>query len=249
MTLKDGDIVLVEYSLFIKGTEELVETTNEKIAKLHGRYSEDEVYEPEVVIIGEGRFIKGIEEALKEAEVGKEYEVEIPPEKGYGERDPSKVKVLPRRQFIRNNIIPEVGKEVKIGNRTGRIVAVGGGRVTVDFNHPLAGKTLVFKFKVIKVLKDIVEKVKYLIKRRAKKVSLEEIKVGYKPEEGAVEIELPKDMRLSDGVQILKFLAARDIVRWVDGVKTVIFVEKYTAEDFGGGVKGESGGGEKAAGS
>ncbi len=247
MPFNDGDIVLVEYSLFVKETNELVDTTNESVAKLHGKYSEEEVYEPEVVVVGEGRFIPGVEEAIRNAEVGKEYEVEIPPEKGYGERDPSKVKVFSRRIFVKNNIIPEIGKEVKINNMTGRIITVGGGRVTVDFNHPLAGKTLLFKFKVLKKIEDLIEKVKYLIKRRAKRVQLDEIKVEHDLQEGKVTVELPREMRLADGVQLLKFLTARDITKWVPEIKVVVFVEKYSKEDFGGGANSEQGEQEKTA--
>ncbi|MCD6278120.1 MAG: FKBP-type peptidyl-prolyl cis-trans isomerase, partial [Desulfurococcales archaeon] len=158
MPLKDGDMVLIEYSVFIKETGELVETTSETVAKLHKKYREGEAYGLEAVVIGEGRFVEGFEEALKNAEVGSEYEVDIPPEKAYGPRDGSKVKTFSRRVFIRNNIVPEVGKEVTINNVTGRIIAVEGGRVVVDFNHPLAGKTLKFKFKVLKKVEDAIEK-------------------------------------------------------------------------------------------
>ncbi len=236
MSFKDGDMLLVEYSLFIKETNELVETTKEDVAKLHKKYEEDREYGPELFIVGEGRYVEGIEEAIKKAEeAGKEYEVEIPPEKGYGARDPNKIKVFPRRLFIKNNVVPEVGKEVTIGNNTGRVIAVGGGRVTVDFNHPLAGKTLLFKFKIVKKLEDIVEKIKYLIKRRVKKVNLEEIKVNVDEESGKTEIELPKDMRMADGVNILKYLVSKDIVLWIEGVKEVVFIDRFTAEEFGKG--------------
>ena len=234
MVFKEGDMVLANYSLFIKETGDLVETTKEEVAKLYKKYEEDKEYAPEVFIIGEGRYVKGIEEAVKNAEeLNKEYEVEIPPEKAYGARDPNKVKVFSRKIFIKNNVVPEVGKEVTVGNSTGRVIAVGGGRVTVDFNHPLAGKTLVFKFNIIKKVEDPQEKIKYLVKRRVKKVRLEDIKVSLKTEEGNVEIELPKDFRLADGVNILKYLIAKDIIKWVDWVKEVIFTDRFTADDFG----------------
>ncbi|MCD6323762.1 MAG: FKBP-type peptidyl-prolyl cis-trans isomerase, partial [Desulfurococcales archaeon] len=208
-------------------------------AKLYKKYDEGREYSPELFIVGEGRYVKGIEEAVKNAEeVGKEYEVEIPPNKGYGERDPSKVKVFSRKVFLKNNVVPEVGKEVTIGNATGRIVAVGGGRVTVDFNHPLAGKTLLFKFKIVKKLEDLVEKVKHLIKRRVKKVNTDEIKVSQDEDAGSVEVELPKDMRVADGVNILKYLVAKDILKWIEGVKEVRFIDRFSKEEFQGGSSG-----------
>ncbi len=241
MAFKEGDMLLVEYSLFVKETGELVETSREDIAKLYKKYEEGRDYGPELFIVGEGRYVKGIEEALKNAaELNKDYEVEIPPDKAYGERDPSKIKVYSRKVFLKNNIVPEVGKEVTIGNSTGRIVALSGGRVTVDFNHPLAGKTLIFKFKIVKRLEDLGEKIKHLIRRRVKRLNMDEVKVNFDSEKGVVEVELPKDMRVADGVNILKYLVAKDILRWIDGVNEVIFVDRYDKQDF----KGSSGGGE-----
>ena len=240
VAFKDGDMLLVEYSLFIKETNELIETTKESEAKLYNKYEEERSYGPELFIIGEGRYIQGIEEALKNAEeLGKEYEVMIPPDKAYGERDPNKVRVFSRKVFLKNNIMPEIGKEVTIGNNTGRIISIGGGRVTVDFNHPLAGKTLKFIFKIVKVVEDIEEKIKYLIKRRVKKVDLDAIKVDI--DEDKVKVELPKDMRMAEGIAILKFLVAKDIITWIEGMKEVLFIDRFTSDEFGkGGEESES---------
>ncbi len=230
MVFKDGDMILVDYSLFIKETEELVETTSENVAKLYKKYREGEVYEPEVVIIGEGRFVEGFEEALKNAEVGREYEVEIPPEKAYGTRDPKKVKVYSRRLFQRSNVPVEVGKEVTINDSVGRIISVQGGRVIVDFNHPLAGKTLKVKFKVLKVIEDIVEKIKYLVKRRLKRLKLDEIVVSKKDSEVAV--ELPSDLKLSRDIQLIKAIVARDLMKWLEGVEEVVFLDRFKKSEF-----------------
>ncbi len=230
---KNGDMLLVNYSIFIKDSGELVDTTDENVAKLHKKFEEGRIYEPELAIIGEGRFIKGFEEALsKIEELGKVYEVEVPPEKGYGERDPNKVRVLPTRAFIKSNITPEVGKEVTINNMVGRIISVSGGRVTVDFNHPLAGKTLLIKFTVVKKLDDLIEKVKYLVKRRVRRASLESIKVSYKESSNSVEIELPKEFRLDENIQIAKYLISRDISRWINQIKEVVFIDRFEASEF-----------------
>ncbi len=238
MPLSDGDIVLVDYSIFVKETGELVSTTSEAVAKLHKKYREDEVYEPDVVIIGEGRLVKGFEEALRNAEVGKEYKIEVPPDKAYGERDRNKIRTYPRRLFLRNNIVPEVGKEVTIDRRTGRIIAVEAGRVLVDFNHPLAGKTLVIKFKVIKKLEEPQEKIKYLIKRRIKRLKLEDIKVELS-EGGKTSIELPKEYRLAEGIQLIKLLSSRDIIKWVGNINEVAFIDRFEKNEFEGGGSSE----------
>ncbi len=241
MPFKNGDMLLVDYSIFVKETGELVDTTAESIARQYKKYEEGRVYGPELVVVGEGRYIRGFEEAVSGVEeLNKKYEVEIPPDKAYGERDPSKVRVFPARLFLKNNITPDVGKEVTINNSVGRIIAVTGGRVTVDFNHPLAGKTLKAEFTVLKKLEDAEEKIKYLIKRRVKTLDVSAVKASLKSDAGIVEVELPKDYRFSENIQITKYLISRDIVRWLEGVKEVVFVERYESAEFGGGETSES---------
>jgi len=240
MPFKAGNMLLVDYAIFVKETGELVDTTLESLARQHKKYEEGRVYGPELVIVGEGRFIKGFEEAVAGAEeLNKKYEVEILPDKAYGERDPGKVKVFPARLFLKNNITPDVGKEVTVNNAVGRIIAVTGGRVTVDFNHPLAGKTLKAEFTVIKKLEDAEEKVKYLVKRRIKTLDVSALKTSLKDEGKVVEIELPKDYRLSENIRITKYLISRDILRWL-GVNEVVFLERYESAEFRGGEAGES---------
>lgn len=241
MPFKNGDMLLVDYAIFVKETGELVDTTVESLARQHKKYEEGRVYGPELVIVGEGRFIRGFEEAvLNSEELNKRYEVEIPPEKAYGERDPDKVRVFPARVFLKNNITPDVGKEVTINNAVGRIIAVTGGRVTVDFNHPLAGKTLKAEFTVVRKLESPEEQVKYLVKRRVKTLSVDAVKASLKSEGSAVEIELPKEYRFSENIQITKYLISRDILKWLSGVKEVVFIERFESSEFGGGEVSES---------
>jgi len=232
--VEKGRVAIVEYSLFVKDTGELVDTTSEVDAKLYKKYVEGAVYEPEVVVVGEGRFFQGFEESLASCEEGKEAEFEIPPEKAYGPRDPSKVKIYPRRLFEKQNVRPEIGREVRINDESGRILAVEGGRVVVDFNHPLAGKTLKLKIKVLKVVTDPVEAVKYLVKRRFRGVKIDNISVNVDRESGKVTVELPKEIRVGRDVQYAKALAAYDILRHVEGVKEVLYIDRFTSDELRG---------------
>lgn len=232
--VEKGRVAIVEYSLFVKDTGELVDTTSEVDAKLYKKYVEGAVYEPEVVVVGEGRFFQGFEESLASCEEGKEAEFEIPPEKAYGPRDPSKVKIYPRRLFEKQNVRPEIGREVRVNDESGRILAVEGGRVVVDFNHPLAGKTLKLKIKVLKVVTDPVEAVKYLVKRRFRGVKIDNISVNVDRESGKVTVELPKEIRVGRDVQYAKALAAYDILRHVEGVKEVLYIDRFTSDELRG---------------
>lgn len=236
MPFKNGDMLLVDYAIFVKETGELIDTTIESLARQSKKYEEGRVYGPELVVVGEGRFIRGFEEALSSVdEFNKKYEVEIPPDKAYGERDPEKIKVFPVRLFLKNNITPDVGKEVTINNSVGRIIAVTGGRVTVDFNHPLAGKTLKAEFTVLKKLEDTGEKIRYLVKRRIKTLDVSAVKVSLRNEGSVVELELPKDYRFSENIQITKYLISRDVLRLLEEIKEVVFIERYEKAEFKSG--------------
>ncbi len=229
-----GQVALVEYSLYVKDTGELIDTTLEAEAKLYRKYVEGASYEPEVVVVGEGRFFEGFEEALENCEVGVEREFEIPPEKGFGLRDPAKVKTFPRRIFEKQSVRPEVGKEVRVNDEVGRILAVEGGRVIVDFNHALAGKVLKLKMRVVKVFSDPVEAARYLIKRRIRGARPDDIKVSLEADQGRIVAELPKEFRVGRDVQYAKALAAHDVLKHVKGVREVVFVDRFTSDELRG---------------
>ena len=242
MPFKNGDMLLVDYAIYVKETGDLIDTTNAATAKQFKKYEEGRVYEPELVIVGEGRLIKGFEEALFGVEeFNRGYEVEVPPEKAYGVRDPDRVKVFPARIFLKNNVVPEVGREVTVNDNVGRVIAVTGGRVTVDFNHPLAGKTLRVWFAVVRKLEGLEEQIKHLVKRRVRNVDVNSLKLTLRADEGVAEIELPREHRLSENIQITKYLVSRDVLRWLEGFKEVVFIERYSSSEFRGGEVSASG--------
>ncbi len=226
MPLSEKDFILIEYTIKIKDTGKVIDTTDEKIAKEHGIFDEDKEYGPTLVIIGEGRFIKGFEEILKESNIGEEKEVEIPPEKAFGVRDPKKVRTFSVRELRKKGVKRlEPGEVVEIGGIPGIVRSIGGGRVIIDFNHPLAGKTLVYKFRITKKIDDKMEKIKYLVKRRIRGVSLDEINV--REEDGKIFIELPEKVLLAEDIQLAKKIIANEIPRYIDNVKEIIFLDKF----------------------
>ncbi|MHC1570530.1 MAG: FKBP-type peptidyl-prolyl cis-trans isomerase, partial [Methermicoccaceae archaeon] len=75
------------------------DTTDEKIARDEGIYSEHTAYGPDVVIVGAGHVIKGLEEDMVGRDEGYEGEVVVSPEKGFGERNPEMVKVYSITKF------------------------------------------------------------------------------------------------------------------------------------------------------
>ena len=219
------EFILIDYVAKIKDTGEIIETTIAEEAKRAGIYSADKNYEPLLVILGEGRVIRGLEEALSQMNEGEEKEVEIPPEKAYGIRDPKKVKIIPLREFRKARVEPVPGRVVEINGALAVVRAVSGGRVQVDFNHPLAGKTLVYRIKVIKKLKDPVEKAKALIHRRIKRVPIDKFRVEIDDKARVVKVHVPEEAMLIEDIQYAKMALAKEFSEYLGAEKT-IFIEE-----------------------
>jgi peptidylprolyl isomerase len=228
MPLKDGDFALVEYTLKVKGTDEVIDTTSEEEAKKANIYDDKERYGPRLVIVGEKRLIEGLEEAIKELEEGQEKEVEIPPEKAFGKRDASKIKTIPLAKFLQSNVRPEPGKIVEINGQLAIIRNVSGGRVIVDFNHPLAGKTLVAKVKLVKVLKSPQEKLLHLMLRRLPPlITPEDVKVEYDAAERYAKYVFNEKALLVQDMQLVKRIVVAEIRKYMaPEVHKLDFIEK-----------------------
>ena len=118
---------------------------------------------PFVFCIGEKMFLESIDDFLIGKEIGKKYEIELAPEKAFGKRNPSMIKIVPMRLFQQQQTRPQPGMAFNFDGQIGKIISVNGGRVITDFNNPLAGKTVIYKLKVNKKVTDKNEKAKSLI--------------------------------------------------------------------------------------
>jgi peptidylprolyl isomerase len=228
MSLEKGNFILVDYVGKVKETGEVFDTTFEETAKKEHLYKEGDIYEPKLVVIGEGWVIKALDENLATMEVDKAAVVEIPPDKAFGPRDPEKVKRVPLRQLLAKDITPTLGKRVEYGGKTATVRAVGAGRVLLDFNPPLAGKTLVYDTTVKKKLETKNEKIAALIHRRIPAVEQGKFQFVLKPK--TVSIEMPEEAFYLEGIQIAKRGIAADIQRFLEGITTVKFAETFKAE-------------------
>ncbi len=185
--VQKGDVIRLNYTGKVKETGEIFDTTYEEMAKEAGIYSENAVYGPVPIAVGAGHVLKGLDEQLEGLEVGKKYEIVVSPEKGFGMRDPKLIKTFTLGQFRRQGIYPFPGMPVEIETESGRklkgkVMTVSGGRVRVDFNHPYAGKHLVYEVEVVEKIEDPIEKVRALIELRMPRVDTEKviIEVGEK---------------------------------------------------------------------
>jgi peptidylprolyl isomerase len=225
LPLKNGDFILANYTLKIKETGETVGTTLESVAKETKLYHGEEHYEPFFIVVGEGWVPKGLDEALTGLEVGKSSTVELAPDKGYGVRDPKKVRLVPLRKFTAEGMTPVPGLQVNIDGKTAQVRSVGAGRVQVDYNHPFAGKTLIYDLTVEKAIESDDEKVRYLIHKRIPSVGPEKFSV--KLQEGKLEIEMPEEAFFLEGLQVEKRTVTADIEKYLPKIVTVAFLEVF----------------------
>jgi len=224
-----GDFVLLDYTMRIRETGELFDTTFIDEAKKAGVYKEGSRYEPMLVVVGEGWILKALDDSLVGLEAGKEQLIEIPPSKGFGERDPSKIRMIPMTKFRRQgsgHVSP--GMEIEVDSKPALVRAVGGGRVQVDFNPPLAGKTLVYNVVVRDVLRDDLAKTKALIHRRISDVSVERFGIDLSGNE--VRIEIPEEASNLEGIQGAMRGLASDLLKFLPTVEKVTFVEVFVRE-------------------
>lgn len=137
MNIGKDKVVELEYKLTVDG--EVVD--------------QSESGDPLVYLQGHSNIIPGLEKALEGKAVGDSLQVTVPPEEGYGEREDDAVEELSREDFD-DDI--EIGSTYYGQAEDGSVIpftvlAVEGDTVTVDFNPPLAGKTLHFDVKVLAV--------------------------------------------------------------------------------------------------
>ena len=112
-------------------------------------------HEPLEFTIGEGQVICGFEDAVVGMAEGDTKRETIAPKQGYGERHDELVFTVPRDQVPPGTTL-DVGDMVQIGFPDGRTAAVQVAKVsdealTLDANHPLAGRTLLFDLELVKI--------------------------------------------------------------------------------------------------
>ena len=225
MSPKNGDFILVNYTLKVKETGDTVGTTLENVARATKLYRGEERYEPSFIIIGEGWVPKGLDEALTGLELGKASTVELPPEKGYGVRDPKKVRLVPLRKFAAEGVTPVPGLQVNIDGKTAQVRSVGAGRVQVDYNHPFAGKTLIYDLTVEKLIEAEEEKVGNLLHKRIPTV--DQHKFAIKLENNKLQVEVPEEAFFLEGLQVAKRTLTADVEKYMPKIDTIAFLEVF----------------------
>lgn len=161
--MEEGDVVEIDYVGRVKESGELFDTTKRGIAEEENAVNERAKYEPVKVVVGAEMLVEGLDEALLDMEVGGGGEVEVPPEKGFGSREGDLIKTFSEKKFKDVEMNPYPGMRVNLDGKMGRILSVNSGRVRVDLNHPLAGRTLNYEVEINKKIEGTEEQVAAVI--------------------------------------------------------------------------------------
>ena len=226
MSLQKGDFILINYTAKVKETNEVFDTTLEEVAKKEHLHKEGEIYEPKLVVIGEGWMLKAVDESLTTMKLNKPQSVEVPPDKAFGPRDPEKIKRVPLKHLLAKDIHnPTIGMRIDYNGKMATIRSIGAGRVLLDFNPPLAGRTLIYDVTVNKKLATNEEKITALIHRRIPLVDTEKFK--FTIQKKILTLDMPEDSFYIEGIQIAKRGIAIDLQKFLPELTEIKFVESF----------------------
>lgn len=226
MTFDKGSLILVDYTARVKDSDEIFDTTIEDEAKKYSIHEQNVKYQPKLVSIGEVSYpvLKGLDEALANTSVGAKLTVEVTPDKGFGERDSSKVRMIPIRKLGEDAEKVSVGDTIEIDNKRGIIRFIGSGRVQIDYNHKYAGKTILYDVNVVKSLDSPQDKIDGILQNR---LPTENSKINFELKDKEVDITIPEEILRADGLQIMKHFIQLDIFKFVPSLEKINFVETH----------------------
>jgi FKBP-type peptidyl-prolyl cis-trans isomerase SlyD len=198
------------------------DTTDIETAKKENIFDEKRLYRPVPVIIGAGHVLKGLDDALKDMKAGEEKELELTPENAYGIRDPNLIRLVPMKAFKDQKMMPVPGMVIELDGRPARIQTVSGGRVRVDFNSELAGKTVSYKIKLEEEAKTEKQKIDLLIERSFYTTEGFETKITEK----SIEVSIPEKSQRDRSLLVRKASFVSEVYRFTD-IENVTFTETW----------------------
>lgn len=244
-TVQKGDMVYVD--ILGRTVEEdpskniVFQASNPEDAKLLPNYDPQkaEQYTPELAIIGEkGYLMDKIDEAITEGvKFFEEKIITLEPEDAFGIREGKKIEKVNQKQFIKdmNGEKPYPGATYRDKKgRTGTVLRANQGRLIVDFNHPLAGKKVEYRVKVIDKIEGFENKIKAILVRRlgGMRSLADEFKINHDKKTKTLEIEIPQmlmfQLAQQQGGIYFKMGAAMDIQEsFKEEVDTVKFSDVF----------------------
>jgi FKBP-type peptidyl-prolyl cis-trans isomerase 2 len=215
MALKNGDFITLDYTE--RSDDLVVATTIHDVAVNNGIEGNESTFYPRLFIIGSGRLVNGFEEELIGKEVGYEGSVVLPPEKAYGDHNPEKLETVMANRFENK---PYVGMQVTSDGKKGTVTRMIGRRAVIDFNHPLAGKTIKYDYKIVSLIEGQQERLSAMIKAFA------DFDAETKITGDVAEIIVPWEMSYHQQWFAIRKGLAQMIINHI-GLKEVHYIEKH----------------------
>ena len=238
--MEKGDIISVDYEIWVMDDEKsegkfLLDTTKEELAKSEELHDEKKDYGPEDFIIGKERPFKFVDDSFQTAEIGKEVELEIPPKDAYGEREMSKIQfrrkdeleILEEEKVLLRGARVQLKKPVEGLEGEGVIRVNTGRRVNVDFNHPLAGRSILYKYTVVKKYEELGEILKTLFANFSSKIG--DVDFSTSEDGETLRIALPDICKVDNTWMLAKLFIVNALRESLD-FKAIIFEETYESK-------------------
>ncbi len=164
--VQKGDFIYLEFVGRTYEDNKIFDLNIKKVAEEERLNKNVYDFKPLSVIVGKGFVVKGLDEDLEGKEINKEYEITLDADSAFGKRDSRLIKVFNIKEFIKQKIEPYVGQIINFEDGSyAKVLSVNGGRVRLDFNHPLAGRRIKYTYKITGIEKDPVKKVKIYLER------------------------------------------------------------------------------------
>jgi len=211
MKVSKGDFIEMDYIGKIKETSQIFDLTYEDIAKKENIHNPNAHYHPIIICIGENNIVKGLDSQLEGKETGEKYTIDVDIENAFGKANPKLLQIIPLNVFTKEKINPIPGLQITMNDLIGTVRIVTGGRVMVDFNHPLAGKNLSYEIKINKVITDNNLKLKSIIEFH---LHAHDVKAEIKEGRAVVELNTPDE---------IKEKLAEIVKRLIPAVKSIEF--------------------------
>lgn len=207
--LKENDFIEITYTAKLKESGDVFDTTDQKVAKENKIDRPNAKYGSLVICLGQGQVLKGLDSKLIGKDIG-EHTVELSAEEAFGKKQAKLVTMIPNSKFKDQKIKPFPGLQINVDDAIGTVKMVSGGRIIVDFNHPLSGKALTYIVQIKRIVKEDQEKVSSIIKSMLgiDKPKLEKAENGFTI---LLEKDLPKELKKIISEKIIELTGVKNI--------------------------------------
>jgi len=217
MAIKAGDFIRISYTGSVG--DRVFDTTDEAEAKAAGIHSANAVYGPVTICVGQKHVIIGLDEELVGRKAGAGGTVTVTPDKAFGERDLKKIQSFPKNKFSEKPVRGMPVKMEELGE--GTVVDVIGSRVIVDFNPPLAGQTLTYRYKIEAKVNDPLDQLKGLVRLYAGR----DLEIAL--DDGKATVTLPPGIGYDRRWLLWRGRIIHEAFELITGITEIVLTESY----------------------